>query len=47
MRVVLPFGGWVRGQQLLTVKIQLLTKCYIGPRAWQALGNMVMNLHVP
>jgi hypothetical protein len=25
-------GGWARGEQLLAVKDQLITKCYTGPR---------------
>jgi len=45
--VVLQLVGLARGYHLLTVKKQLVTKCYIGPRNWRAFVNTVMNLRVP
>jgi hypothetical protein len=34
--VVLQLGVWARGYKSLTVKDQLVTKCYTGPRIAQA-----------
>jgi hypothetical protein len=37
-------GCWSRFLQFLTVKRQLVMKCYTGPQNWLALVDTVMNL---
>jgi len=39
--VVLQLGGWTRGQQLLIIKSQLVTKCYM---ASESTGSCELGL---
>jgi len=45
--VVLQLGVWRGADVSSPYKIQLLTKCYRGPRNWWNLVNTVMKLRVP
>jgi hypothetical protein len=44
--VVLYLGGWVKDEQLLTIKIWLVMN-YAGTQNWWALVNMLIDLQIP
>jgi hypothetical protein len=46
-RMVLHSVGSARGQQLLCIKSQLVTKCNTGARTWRSPVNTVIKFRVP